>query len=288
MSAIKYPEFILALDAEYVQRLYKKESVLDPMPFWYLQEGGFNWQTGDKKPNSPAVSQALSIRQRNGLENDLRYIHPLPYTLVGYRDENGQVRVTTYHRKKGGGEERLDGASSIGWGGHIEMEDITFTADKDIDLPQTIENNVLRELQEEITVTDSTTGEEVDISSILDEKSFAPLGMIYDTSNNVGKFHLAIVNLLVLPQHMTVMKRENAHLDGPVLTMPGLLAEIEKYESWSQIIARSLHDAMKLALENMKEAAETLRELDVAIANQKAIKTQEAVITAAMGEAAQQ
>jgi predicted NUDIX family phosphoesterase len=288
MSAIKYPEFILALDAEYVQRLYKKESVLDPMPFWYLQEGGFNWQTGDQKPNSPAVSQALSIRQRNGLENDLRYIHPLPYTLVGYRDENGQVRVTTYHRKKGGGEERLDGASSIGWGGHIEMEDIAFTADKDIDLPQTIENNVLRELQEEITVTDSTTGEEVDISSILDEKSFAPLGMIYDTSNNVGKFHLAIVNLLIVPGHMTVNKRENVHLDGPVLAMPELLAEIDKYESWSQIIAKSLHDSMKLAVENMEAAAESLRELDVAITNREKVETQEAALTSAMSEATQQ
>jgi predicted NUDIX family phosphoesterase len=288
MSAIKYPEFILALDAEYVQRLYKKESVLDPMPFWYLQEGGFNWQTGDQKPNSPAVSQALSIRQRNGLENDPRYIHPLPYTLVGYRDESGQVRVTTYHRKKGGGEERLDNASSIGWGGHIEMEDIAFTAENDIDLPQTIENNVLRELQEEIIVTDSITGEEVDVASILDEKSFAPLGMIYDTSNNVGKFHLAIVNLLIVPDHMTVTKRENVHLDGPVLTMPHLLEEIDKYESWSQIIAKSLRDAMNVAVENIEAAAEALRELEVASANRKAVVTQEAALTSAMSEVTQQ
>jgi predicted NUDIX family phosphoesterase len=288
VKAVKYPEFILAMDAEYVQRLFKKESVLDPMPFWYVQEGGFNWQTGDQKPNSPAVSQALSIRQRNGLETDPRYIHPLPYTVVGFKDENGDVRVTTYHRKKGGGEERLDGASSIGWGGHIEMEDIAFTADNDIDLALTIEHNVLRELQEEIVITDAVTGEEVDAASLIDNKSFLPLGFIYDTSNDVGKYHLAIVNVLIVPSHMTVMKRENAHLDGPVMTMAVLHGELEKYESWSQIIVKAHYDVVDNVTKHMGAAAETLRELEVAIANQKAVETQELALSAAMGEAAKQ
>ncbi|SAK83569.1 hypothetical protein AWB81_04220 [Caballeronia arationis] len=157
-----------------------------------------------------------------------------------------------------------------------------------IDLAQTIENNILRELQEEVVVIDSMTGEEVHIGTLVDEASLAPLGFIYDTSNDVGKYHLAIVNLVIVPSHMTVMKRENVHFDGPVLTMPSLLPEIEKYENWSQIIAKSLHDGMKLAAENLKAAADSLGEWDAVMASRKAVESQEVALSAAMGDAAKQ
>jgi predicted NUDIX family phosphoesterase len=247
----KYPGFILGIDAKAVIEMGLSTNCLDNKPWWWFEDNGASLGLSDEVPNSKLVNSRLVIRQRNRLEKDESVLQILPYTLIGYARPNGMTDVTTYFRKKGQGEQRMAVATngqesdvrSIGWGGHIEVEDLSWEGNGDIDLWNTILCNITRELEEECKFIDTRTGEEVNIWGILDHKEALKFrGFIYDTRNEVGRLHLAVVNLLTLPDYIKVVKRENEHLDGPVLSHEGLKELVHEFEPWSELII-SDHDA---------------------------------------------
>lgn len=244
-NQIKYPSFVLAVDAAPLKKILIP-NILDDKPMWWLNDLGGEHVWEETKPNSPRINAHLVIRQRQLLERTRAFLQLLPYTLIGYVDALGVARLTTYFRKKGeGGEERLDGNMSFGWGGHIEMVDLAWMENGDLDLELTLLNNILRELEEECKFIDTRTGEEVSVHTLVNPNTLTAKGFIYDDRNPknedhpVGMYHLALVNLLILPDYIKVVKREKEHLQGEVLTVEQIDADIAAFEPWSEIIVAS-------------------------------------------------
>ncbi|WP_144106584.1 hypothetical protein [Paraburkholderia sp. BCC1886] len=258
---IKYPEFILAIDTAYAAKIVEKESELVPFPLWTLLDGGKEhlYDTGDQRPNSAIVNRHLLVRQRQGLEKNPAHLQILPYTVFAHLRDDGSIEVPTYFRVKGEGEERLDGKQSLGWGGHPELEDIAWSEQNDIDLRQTIENNVERETNEEVRFLDRD-GNEVDAHVVLNGNRHE-LGFIYDTGDEVGRVHLAVVSIVHVPPGIRVTKREKGHLDGPLMTFAAIAADEKFFEPWSRIVARFHGEALAKAHENLLKAQASLEEI---------------------------
>lgn len=260
---IRYPSFILGVAAAAVKKILTP-NILDPQTMWYFRDVGADnlWELSDDKPNSDRINAHLVIRQRQGLEKDPSVLQILPYTMIGWVSAEGDVSVSTYYRKKGHGEERLEGNMSFGWGGHIEVIDFAWKDNGDLDLAQTILNNIAREKGEECIFTDTRDGSEVSIHAILDVSPLRPQGFIVDDRNDVGRHHLAVVNLIVLPNYITVAKREHEHLQGEVMSIAQIIADIDAFEPWSEIIVRSAVASAEGYQENVAALQEQHKEAD--------------------------
>jgi predicted NUDIX family phosphoesterase len=262
----RYPSFILAIDAKAVDAMGMSADVLDDKPWWWFNDDGAKLAFLDETPNSALLNQHIAIRQRNALEKNENYLQILPYTLIGYAHESGLADVTTYFRKRGQGETRMAQATkdaskdvrSLGWGGHVEIVDLSYFENGDLDVHNTILTNIGRELDEECIFTDTRSGEAVSVWRILDHSEALKFcGFIRDTTNEVGRVHLAVVHFLTIPAYIQVKKRENEHLDGPVMSLNELTAEIDEFEPWSRIIINDHHlrrEAVKLNLESHQAA----------------------------------
>ncbi len=109
-------------------------------------------------------------------ETDPTHLQLLPYVVI----MSGH-RVLTYQRGKLGGEERLHGKLSIGFGGHINPHD-------DPDEPfWAMANGTIRELLEE-------TG----LKLTHDALQRTVIGLVNDDSNPVGEVHLGVVSAIAI------------------------------------------------------------------------------------------
>jgi predicted NUDIX family phosphoesterase len=249
----KYPAFIVGIDTKAVVEMGLTPNCLDNKPWWWFEDNGAALGLSDETPNSKLVNSRIVLRQRNRLESDESVLQILPYTIIGWLGaDNDATKVSTYYRVPGAGEQRLDGKSSIGWGGHIEYEDFSWMANGDLDLYNTILTNLGRELEEECIFIDTRTGSEVHVWSILDHKEALKFrGFIHDTANSVGRTHLAVVHFLELPAYISVKKKENVHLDGPVRSLNELNEHKAEYEPWSRIIIEDHFLRAEAVYENM-------------------------------------
>lgn len=157
---------------------------------------------------------------RGEMETDPRYKQLIPYVILRHRDAERGVRIFHYTRGSGQGEQRLHRKRSIGIGGHISA--IDQEAASDLDLYQ---EGMRRELEEEVRI-DSAYRERC-------------VGLINDDATDVGRVHLGVVHVFDLetPQ---VAAREVDIADAGFERLDTLLAEIEQFESWSQIGLRAL------------------------------------------------
>ena len=114
-------------------------------------------------------------------ETSSEYIHPIPYFLI----ENQDGEVLVYQRGKGVGESRLLGNHSVGFGGHVDLE---HTIEQ-----QANSNHTILMLNASRSVE---MDEEVSYSNFCYETWFQDLGVIYDSSNEVGKVHLGFVSVI--------------------------------------------------------------------------------------------
>lgn len=109
--------------------------------------------------------------ERNDVENDFEYKQIIPYVILRRFDG----KIASYQRH--GSERRLAGLFSCGFGGHIEE------TDKCVNLSETIEKGMIRELSEEIT---NFQDELIDLKY---------LGIINEVESKVGLTHLGCVFL---------------------------------------------------------------------------------------------
>lgn len=269
---VKYPSFILGVQTDAVKKIFAP-GTLDMQAMWYFKDVGSAhlWELAEDKPNSDRINGHLVIRRRQELEKDPSVLQLLPYTLIGWVEEDtGNVKVSTYYRKKGTGEQRMAQAThgkdadvmSFGWGGHVEVIDFAWKENGDLDLQQTIFSNILREKAEECTFIDTRDGSEVSIHTLVDASALRPQGFIYDDRNEVGRHHLAIVNLLVLPSYISVTKREDELMQGPVMNAEELNANIASFEPWSEIIVRAHFRAQAEYKESVAALQEQHKEAD--------------------------
>ena len=122
-------------------------------------------------------SDELSFQPRSQMETDPSYKQLIPYVLLQWTDADGVTKLFTYTRGGGSGETRLHAKRSVGIGGHISREDAAGGADP-------YSTGMHRELTEEVQLA-SNYRETCD-------------GLIYDSSNDVGKVHLGVVHRFVL------------------------------------------------------------------------------------------
>lgn len=136
----------------------------------------------------------------------------LPYIAVKCGDE-----YLTYARK--GTETRLHGKRSMGFGGHVELQDVQDTVE------HTIAITAVRELVEELSLK-------------------APLGLtgdyIYSEYDNVSQVHLGVVGLVEIDDKSLIKPDELEIINPEWKTLDSIRGRLDSYEKWSQILAKYL------------------------------------------------
>jgi predicted NUDIX family phosphoesterase len=160
-----------------------------------------------------------SYRARGEMEEDPSFKQLIPYAIFRHRDAAGRVSVFQYTRGKGQGEARLRSKRSVGVGGHIAIEDRT----SDDAVPYA--EGMRRELEEEIIIDTPYTEQCV--------------GLINDDETPVGRVHLGVVHILDV-ERPAVRPREQDILEAGFRPVEDLLADLDGFETWSQICLRAL------------------------------------------------
>ena len=165
------------------------------------------------------VPEHTSYRARDKMEQDPSFKQLIPYVIFRHRDSAGRLNLFAYTRGKGQGEKRLHAKRSIGIGGHISADD------QSCDNPY--EEGMRRELAEEV---------------IIDTTYQATIaGLINDDQTEVGKVHLGVVHIFDV-ETQDVRPREDEIIEAGFRPVAELLADVERFETWSQICLRALFD----------------------------------------------
>lgn len=147
------------------------------------------------------------------------YKQLIPYTLI----KKGN-KYLTYRRTSSGGEGRLHDKWSIGIGGHINPCDSKTQSPLN-----TLGAAITRELDEELLFDSSLTEEEIGLKIEL-------IGLLYDYTNDVGKVHFGIVEVLELsPETPEPVLKETALSDIQWLEKEDI-GNLLNLENWSQIV----------------------------------------------------
>lgn len=158
------------------------------------------------------MSEHFSVMRRGDAEENPTYKQPIPYAVL--KKDN---HYFTYRRLGGGGEERLYGKLSVGVGGHMNRV-------KDAeDFQQVLAENLDREINEELILSNA------------DAAKIQTIGIINDDETEVGKVHIGVLVVVVLPENAEVAVREKDKLEGSWKTLLELTepAIFERMESWS-------------------------------------------------------
>jgi predicted NUDIX family phosphoesterase len=163
----------------------------------------------------------LSYRSRGKMEQDSSFKQLIPYVLFRHTDDAGVVRLFQYTRGGGQGEKRLHAKRSVGVGGHISAEDAANRGGHH----DVYREGMRRELAEEVAI--DTPYRETCV------------GLINDDETPVGTVHLGVVHLCDV-ERPEVAPREDDILDAGFRPVAEILAEIDRFETWSQIVVRAL------------------------------------------------
>ena len=160
-----------------------------------------------------------SWRPRASVEEDPSFKQLIPYCVLAWRDAGGAARYFAYTRGGGQSEARLRARRSVGIGGHIASTDGEHGDDA------SYEAGMRRELEEEVAIGGPFTSRCV--------------GLINDDSTPVGSVHLGIVHILEL-ERPAVSSRESELVECGFESLEALLADRERFETWSQITLDAL------------------------------------------------
>lgn len=163
---------------------------------------------------------------RPAAENDPSFKQLIPYVIFRYDDPARGDCLFQYTRGRGQGEARLHAKRSIGVGGHIAREDAGDEAEIRA-AGDLYDVAMRRELAEEVFVEAEFTARCV--------------GLINDDQTDVGRVHLGIVHVFDLAAPAVRPREEDVCAAGfePV---DALLADIDRFETWSQYCLQALFD----------------------------------------------
>ena len=183
--------------------------------------GAFQGFCADTAAYLPALldPRRTSWRPRATVEDDPSFKQLIPYCVLAWRAADGSPRYFAYTRGGGQSEARLRAKRSVGIGGHISSTDGEHGDDT------SYEAGMRREIGEEIAIDGGWTSRCV--------------GLINDDSNAVGSVHLGIVHVLEL-ERPEVASRESELVECGFETLERLLADRERFETWSQITLDAL------------------------------------------------
>lgn len=163
----------------------------------------------------------MSFRARDEVEHDPGFKQLIPYMILRHR-VGGPERVFQYTRGTGQGEGRLHRKRSVGIGGHISAADLAGAAGNPF------LEGMRRELEEEVILETTYTKRCV--------------GLINDDLTEVGKVHLGLVHLFDLDEP-NVRPRETDIAECSFRPVEEVLADMDGFETWSQICMRALFEA---------------------------------------------
>lgn len=173
-------------------------------------------------PCIEAIGKHSEFHLRSLMEQDPTYKQIIPYLVFQYQD-----KFFIMQRKKEASEQRLQSKYSLGIGGHMRYEDLQQGAD--------LFSWARREFEEEVAYEGNI--------------EIAPLGVLNDDSNEVGKVHLGLVFMVIGDSDNIKVKSELA--SGTLMTLSECLDYVPKMETWSQMVL------MTLLKEGMRFAQET-------------------------------
>ena len=158
-----------------------------------------------------------SYRPRPLMEQDPGFKQLIPYVIFRHQDASGRTLLFQYTRGKGQGEARLHAKRSVGVGGHISADDASAAS--------AYEEGMRRELEEEVIV-------ETPYRSQL-------AGLINDDETEVGRVHLGVVHIFDVDRP-AVRPREDEIIEAGFRPVEELLADVSRFETWSQICLKAL------------------------------------------------
>ncbi len=160
-----------------------------------------------------------SYRPRGEVEIDPRFKQLIPYVIFEHNDAADGPRVFQYTRGSGQGEGRLHKKRSVGIGGHISTRD---AGQGDC----SYEIGMRRELEEEVLIQTRYAARCV--------------GLINDDQTDVGRVHLGIVYRFEV-ERPAVVPNEPDILESGFLPVDAILAELDAFETWSQLCMNALY-----------------------------------------------
>lgn len=141
----------------------------------------------------------------------------LAYCVIKCGDE-----VLTYSRKKGA-EARLHGSRSIGFGGHVDIDDHIISRPITKRIAFTLQEACSRELKEELSLTYTPMVEYFN-------------QIIIDQTNLVGAVHVGLPLIIEIQSKDEVTANPNEISDPIWLNLEQLKQEKDQYENWSKIL----------------------------------------------------
>jgi predicted NUDIX family phosphoesterase len=163
-------------------------------------------------------SSEVIIGQRKKLEQDPRFRQIIPYVCLMH-----DGKIAAYTRTAKGGESRLHGKLSCGFGGHVDLADIEFDADNSVvDLTRTVKRAATREMFEEIDLGFEVKESDIEI---LEQK-------IVSSESDVDAVHIGLVAIINVTSEQITSKEDQLNIVG-FLTAAEIL-EYPEIENWTR------------------------------------------------------
>lgn len=172
--------------------------------------------TVERLLNQPAYLVDRAICD-NPEKIDIQNLQLLPYISLG----NNKGQLLSYQRGSGGGEKRLAGKFSIGWGGHIEEEPSQTKTLTDI-----IVDCACREVFEEAGIVLSRER----VKEVFLSDAF----FLHEENNDTNRVHLGI-SLFINIQDSPVGKLEEGHIEKAKWVNRSDVYNLE-LETWSDMV----------------------------------------------------
>lgn len=156
--------------------------------------------------------------------------HPIFYITIEHK---GNFAV--YKRLSCGGESKLHNQHSIGFGGHVDLED-AISENSVLDIKKTIELSAQREIAEELFFPFNINNFKIDTKAY-----------IIDNRDSVGRVHIGIWQNLIIPDQYDVSDVDISNDESDKMMFLGFkpkkwfyenIEEIS-FEGWSEMIIRN-------------------------------------------------
>lgn len=162
------------------------------------------------------LKMCVAFRERADVEEDEKWVQLIPYT---YLYDPRADAVLVYRRAEKGGDPRLAGKWSLGFGGHINPLDDRLGRDRMIDLATN------REIQEELTFHDPYDAPQT-------------LGFLHLRSTPVDRVHFGVVRQALYHGNPKAIQHNEEIAELRWCTIPEL--SNYEFEGWSEALVTFL------------------------------------------------
>jgi predicted NUDIX family phosphoesterase len=221
----KGTESILAVEADVVGRSF--------MPGFTptIQVGGSGNFELRKRMLNP---RRLWVGPRETLEYNPAFRQLVSYGVV-VRHQPPMTYVLVAERNSRSGEQRLHGTMTLGFGGHISVDDLSrlgISKNPYLDAVWADRSAIRRELSEELSFASK-------------DLAYVPMGVVFDDETAVSRVHVGLVTLVTIGYRVPEGNDYVTAIDPGISNLRWvpvqLLRDFEgSFETWSMAIARYL------------------------------------------------